>query len=262
MKRHQDKVSIALSIFAIAFVFSCNQQNNNSITITQEETIDNTLSNERILKDISEIDEREFEYFLKSEHYQTILERNAEIEDSYTKFFYKNQCIIHVNFFKDNYVLPLEYCNYESILLFYRRKDEDTSSWYLDTVINTFPEFERINENANYYKVGYSRCKLGYCQWYYTILQIEEDAKINSLYEIYSWDRYLRLEDLLSDGNTEALLNEIGDTIANSNFIEEYNWEGNQLKSILVTDEIKILKNIASDTLDVESIIGNRLIEW
>lgn len=240
------------------FTISCNEEKKKTEKPTPPK--DQSLSTERILQDISELDKFDYESFFETDYYRSIQNGTDTSDVSYRRFFQEDQCLIHFGSEMTKNVIPVQHDNYSHLLLFYSRHQEDTSIWSLDTVVTTFPIFEQIKENTHYYKAGADRCVLGYCHWYDVILQIE-GTQITEVFEYYGEVWSMRLEYYLMDDNPDPTHAVVEDTVDYTRSIEKYNWEGDQLKSVLLKNEVSVLKEIVGDSLVLQNTTFNRLIE-
>lgn len=249
-----------MSLMTFLFTISCNEEKKTIENPKPLPSKDQSLSTVRILQDISELDISKYEDFFETDFYQNIQNDTHTSDISYRKFFQEDQCLIHFGSEMTSSVIPVQYDDYNHLLLFYYRDQEDTSIWSLDTVVTTFPIFEQIKENTHYYKARADRCVLGYCHWYDVILQIE-GTQITEVFEYYGEVRSMRLEYYLMDDNPDPAHGAVGDTVDYTREIEKYNWEGTQLKSILLKNEVSVLKEVIDDSLVLRTTTFDRLIE-
>lgn len=236
------KIRIYLFTCIIIFVSASGCYSKRNVASDMEEQ---EIHIKQILKDIAQLDKESYGEFLNGGDYQKAIKQNKELF-FYSTFYYQNRCFVHVEGLEEYAFGPLEEDKYSNLVLAYSKNNARNDRWILDTVFTTYPEFYQLKDSSDYFRAGTQRCKLGNCEWYYTILKI----KGNSMEEFYNYTNFSRLDYIeyqLQD-NQDVFYNP-GDTIVDNHEIVNYEWNNETLKSISFKRSVSILKGIEGDSL-------------
>ncbi len=213
---------------------------------TAPDTRYDSLSDSRILNDISRLPQEKYAHFLNSGYYLDILQ-NRDKKLDYSRFYSGERCLIYLSGWFAEFG-PLEEDRYGSLALLYSKHPANTQTWKLDTVLCTYPELVPLKDSSFYFSAGSQRCKLGDCEWFYTLVQLEGNT-FREYFRYSSFDHSMYIEQLLHEGNTERAARYLGDTLYRHYDILRYEWQGDSLKALYLQKRTAVLKGFDKETL-------------